>query len=243
MRNDGRSFSQLRPIRITPNFTKNPDGSVLMESGETRVLCTVHVEDGVPGWRRNSKPPQGWLTAEYSMLPGSTHSRSKRERNHVGGRTQEIQRIIGRSLRGIIDLSKCPDLTFMIDCDVLQADGGTRTAAITGAYVALKIAIDKMLRSGKLKQNPLIDGVAAISVGILKNNILVDLDYSEDSKADIDMNIVVTHSGKFLEVQGTAENSSFSKEQLDAMLDAASSVLKSSFELQSIAIDGKIAES
>ena len=243
MRKDGRSSSQLRPIRITPHFTKNPDGSVLIETGETRVLCTVNVEETVPHWRRNSKPPQGWLTAEYSMLPGSTHSRSKRERNHIGGRTQEIQRLIGRSLRGIVDLSKCPDFTFMIDCDVIQADGGTRTAAITGAYVALNIAVDKYLRNGKLKQNPLVDGLAAVSVGIYKGDVLVDLDYSEDSEADIDMNVVMTHSGNFLEVQGTAEKASFSKEQLDAMLDSSSTVLQSTFELQSMAAEGKVVES
>ncbi|MFK7823905.1 MAG: ribonuclease PH [Oligoflexales bacterium] len=243
MRNDGRSASQLRPLRITPNFTKNPNGSVLIETGETRVLCTVNVEDSVPNWMRNSKPPKGWLTSEYSMLPSSTHSRTKRERGHIGGRTQEIQRLIGRSLRGIMDFSKCPDMTFMVDCDVLQADGGTRTAAITGAYVALKIAVDKLLRSGKLKKNPLIDGVGAVSVGLIKDEVYVDLDYKEDSNADTDMNVVMTHSGKFLEVQGTAEKASFDKEQVCQILDSAQEALKSSFELQNLAADGQTVES
>ncbi|NRA43702.1 MAG: ribonuclease PH [Oligoflexales bacterium] len=243
MRHDGRATSQLRPIRITPNFTKNPNGSVLIETGETRVLCTVNVEDSVPNWMRNVRPPQGWLTAEYSMLPSATHSRTKRERNHIGGRTQEIQRLIGRSLRGVMDFNKCPDMTFMVDCDVLQADGGTRTAAITGAYVALKIAVDKLIRSGKLKKNPLIDGVGAVSVGLIKDEVYVDLDYKEDSNADTDMNVVMTHSGKFLEVQGTAEKASFSKEQVTEILSSAEEALKSSFELQNLAADGQTVES
>lgn len=243
MRSDGRSSIQTRPIRITPNFTKNPAGSVLIETGETRVLCTVHVDDGVPNWMRNSNPPQGWLTAEYSMLPGATHSRMKRERNFVSGRTQEIQRLIGRSLRGIIDFKKCPDMTFMVDCDVIQADGGTRTAAITGSYVALKIAIDKLLRSGKLKTNPLTDGVAAVSVGIKEGKILVDLDYKEDSQADIDMNLVFTHSGKILEIQGTAERAAFSKEEVNNTMNAAEEALSKTFELQQQAADYQTVES
>lgn len=242
MRKDGRSSGQARPLRITPNFTKNPYTSVLIETGNTQVLCTVTVEDSVPGWMRNAKPPKGWLTAEYSMLPGSTHSRSRRERSHVGGRTQEIQRLIGRSLRGIMDFKKCPDMTFMIDCDVLQADGGTRTASITGAYVALKMAVDSLLREGRLKQNPLKDGIAAVSVGIKEEQILVDLDYEEDSTADVDMNVVMTHSGKLLELQGTAEKAAFSKNEVLAIIDAAEESLKSTFELQQLAADGQKVE-
>ncbi|MCX6116489.1 MAG: ribonuclease PH, partial [Proteobacteria bacterium] len=162
MRNDGRMSRQMRPIRFTPDFTKHATASVLVEFGETKVLCTVFAEDGVPPFLRHSSPPQGWLTAEYSMLPGATHSRSKRERQNVGGRTQEIQRLIGRALRGVIDLNACPDVTLTIDCDVIQADGGTRTASITGAYVALKMACDRLMRSGKIKRQPIIDGVGAV---------------------------------------------------------------------------------
>ena len=239
MRHDGRENGQARALRFTPNYTMNPDGSVLVETGHTRVLCTVNVEDSVPHWMRNMKPAQGWLTAEYSMLPGSTHSRSKRERSHTSGRTQEIQRLIGRSLRGVMDFKKCPDMSFMVDCDVLQADGGTRTAAITGAWVALRIAVDKMLASGKLKKDPMTDGVAAVSVGIKNNEVLVDLDYKEDSSADIDMNVVMTHSGKILEIQGTAEKASFTKEQVMEIIDAAENSLKHSFLLQAAAVEKK----
>lgn len=243
MRKDGRVSGQLRPIRITPHFIKHADGSALVEMGDTKVICTVTVEDGVPGWMRAQKNVSGWLTAEYSMLPAATHSRTKRERNSVGGRTQEIQRLIGRSMRGIFDTSKCPDLTFLIDCDVIQADGGTRTASINGAYVALKLAVDAMLRKGKIKNNPIKDSLAAVSVGISNGQLLVDLNYDEDSTADLDMNVVMTQSGKFLEIQGTAERHSFSKEQVLQIMDAAQSSLESVFELQVQAIEGQIAES
>ena len=238
LRHDGRSSGQMRPIRIIPNYTKNAAGSVLIEYGETRVICTVSVEDGVPSFLRNSNPAQGWLTAEYSMLPGATTTRSRRERPAPSGRSQEIQRLIGRSLRGIIDLKKCPDLTLTVDCDVIQADGGTRTASITGAYVALKIAIDSLLRSRKLHSNPLTDAVAAVSVGLRDGDVLVDLDYKEDSTADLDMNIVMTQSGKFLEVQGTAEKAAFTKTQIDQILEAAEEALKPCFDLQNQAADG-----
>jgi ribonuclease PH len=243
MRKDGRVSGQLRPIRITPHFIKHADGSALVEMGDTKVICTVTVEDGVPGWMRAQKNVSGWLTAEYSMLPGATHTRTKRERNSVGGRTQEIQRLIGRSMRGIFDTSKCPDLTFLIDCDVIQADGGTRTASINGAYVALKLAVDAMLRKGKIKNNPIKDSLAAVSVGISNGQLLVDLNYDEDSTADLDMNVVMTQSGKFLEIQGTAERHSFSKEQVLQIMDAAQSSLESVFELQIQAIEGQVAES
>ena len=242
MRKDGRASRQMRPVRITPDFTKNATSSVLVEFGETKVLCTVFAEDGVPGFLRHASPPQGWLTAEYSMLPGATHSRSKRERQSVGGRTQEIQRLIGRSLRGVIDLNACPEVTFTIDCDVLQADGGTRTASITGAYVALKMACDRLMRQGKLKRNPLTDGVAAVSIGISGGELLCDLNYAEDSTAELDMNVVITHSGKFLEIQGTAEKGSFTKEQVMSIMDLAFEALGSVFSAQSQAADGQVAE-
>jgi ribonuclease PH len=234
----------MRPLRITPNFTKHADGSVLIEQGDTKVLCTVSVEEGVPGFLRNAHPPQGWLTAEYSMLPGATDTRSRRERSGaLSGRTQEIQRLIGRSLRGIIDLNRCPDLTFTIDCDVIQADGGTRTASITGAYVAMKLAVQRLMRAGRLKANPLTDAVAAVSVGLKASNLLVDLDYKEDSSADLDMNVVMTQSGKILEIQGTAERQAFTKDDVVRIIEAAEEGMAHIFELQSIAADGRVAES
>ena len=242
MRNDGRTKGQMRPLRITPDFTKNATSSVLIEFGDTKVLCTVFAEDGVPSFLRGANPPQGWLTAEYSMLPGATLSRSKRERQSVGGRTQEIQRLIGRSLRGVVDLTACPDVTLTIDCDVLQADGGTRTASITGAYVALKIACDRLMRAVKIKRSPITDGVAAVSIGIIKGDLYCDLNYLEDSSAELDMNVVVTHSGRFLEIQGTAERGSFSKDQVIGIMSLAEESLKPVYAAQNAAIDGQIAE-
>jgi ribonuclease PH len=230
-------------MRITPNFTKHAAGSVLIECGETKVICTVCVDEGVPGFLRNAEPSQGWLTAEYSMLPGATNTRSRRERQAVGGRTQEIQRLIGRAIRGVIDLRLCPDLTFTIDCDVIQADGGTRTTSITGAYCALKIAIDKLIRNKRLNQNPLTDGLAAVSVGLKDGELQVDLDYIEDSSADLDMNVVLTQSGKILEIQGTAERAAFSKDEVVRIIDAAEEALAPIFDLQNSAADGQIVES
>ncbi len=238
MRHDGRTSDQMRPLKITPNFTKNATGSALVEFGDTRVLCTAMIEDGVPGFLRNAQPPQGWLTAEYSMLPGSTLTRSKRDRQNVSGRTQEIQRLIGRAVRGIIDLAACPDLTIQLDCDVLQADGGTRTASITGAYVALSLAVGKLLRTGRLKRNPLRDGVAALSVGLKNGEFLVDLNYVEDSSAELDMNVVMTHSGKILEIQGTAEKGAFEKHQVLKIMELAEEALKPVFAAQLQANDG-----
>ncbi len=244
LRVDGRSSMQMRPLRLTPHYTKTAAGSVLVEQGDTRVLCTVSVEDGVPSFLRNSQPAQGWLTAEYSMLPGSSTTRIRRERGGmVSGRTQEIQRLIGRSIRGIVDLTKCPDVTFAIDCDVIQADGSTRTASITGAYVALKIAVAKLLRSGRIKQNPIHDSVAAVSIGIRKGQLLVDLNYAEDSTADLDMNVVLTQGGKILEIQGTAERQAFSKEDVIHIIEAAQECLSPVFELQLAAADGQTVES
>jgi ribonuclease PH len=245
IRHDGRTSGQMRPLRIIPNFTKHADGSVLVELGDTKVICTVSVDESVPPFLRNAQPPQGWLTAEYSMLPGATNTRSRRDRggNGVSGRTQEIQRLIGRSLRGVINLNQCPDLTFTIDCDVIQADGGTRTASITGAYVALKIAVSRLLRAGKLKQNPMTEAVAAVSVGLKGGSLLCDLNYVEDSSADLDMNVVMTQSGKILEIQGTAERMAFTKEDVMRIIDAAQEALEPAFELQQIAADGRVAES
>lgn len=242
MRNDGRSTSQMRPIRMTPDFTSNAEASVLIEVGSTKVLCTVTAEDQLPNWMRNQKGKSGWLTAEYSMLPGSTHTRSRRERGSVSGRTQEIQRLIGRSLRGIVDLKKCPDMTLTVDCDVLQADGGTRTTSITGAFVALRLAVSSLMRKGKLKHDPITEPLAAVSVGVLNEKIYVDLNYEEDSNADLDMNVVMTSSGKILEIQGTAEKQAFTKEQVNLIIDAAAEALIPVFELQSSASDGQIVE-
>lgn len=236
-RSYGRTASQTRPARIIPHYLKSPPGSVLIEMGDTRVICAVSCEDSVPPFLRGKG--QGWLTAEYAMLPSATGSRTKRERTSVSGRTQEIQRLIGRAIRGIIDLTALPEITLTIDCDVIQADGGTRTASVTGAYVALKLAVDKLLASGKIKRNPLRDGVAAVSVGLVGQNFLVDLDYSEDSNADLDMNLVMTHSGKLLEIQGTGEKSSFSKDQVMTIMDLGEEALKDLFELQKLGCEGQ----
>jgi len=221
-RSNGRTNSQIRPIQIFPKYLIHPMGSALIEMGNTKVLCSATVEDGIPSWMRASGlRGQGWLTAEYSMLPGSTSDRNRRERQNISGRTQEIQRLIGRSLRSIIDLKQIGERTITIDCDVLQADGGTRTTSITGAYVALRLAIENLLKLGKLKTNPLKDSVCAVSVGIIESDILVDLDYQEDMKAEVDLNVVMTSDGQLLEVQGTAEKRPYSREQLNKMLDAA----------------------
>jgi ribonuclease PH len=205
MRPSKRSAHQLRAISITPHFTVHAEGSVLIECGNTRVLCTASVENGVPSHKKGSG--EGWVTAEYGMLPRSTHTRSRREAasGKQSGRTQEIQRLIGRSLRAIIDLKKLGERQITLDCDVLQADGGTRCASITGAYVALAIACNKLVAAGTLTQTPLTDSVAAVSVGIYKDHAVLDLDYDEDSNCETDMNVVMTGSGGFVEVQGTAE--------------------------------------
>ena len=243
IRSDGRSLEQLRPIRITPNVSKHATGSALIEMGDTKVITTVTIEDGVPAFLRHQQPPQGWLTAEYSMLPAATNPRTKRERPSPSGRSQEIQRLIGRSLRASIDLKLCLEKTFYVDCDVLQADGGTRTASINGAYVALKLATDRLIREGKLKQNPIIDSVVAISLGLKNSEIFLDLNYEEDSNIDLDINLVLTGSGKIIEIQGTGERDSFSKEQLNSIIDTAFGAYSTISELQNIAIEGQIAES
>lgn len=214
MRKDGRALNELRLFELIPDFTQNPLGSVLCSMGNTKVLCTVCVETGVPRWLKGSG--EGWITAEYSMLPGATDRRSEREstRGKVGGRTMEIQRLIGRSLRGVADLRALGERTLWIDCDVLQADGGTRTAAITGAYVSLAIACGRLLADGSIKRNPLRDSVGAISVGVVGGEIMLDLPYEEDVRAEVDMNVVGTGSGALIEVQGTGEGATFSEKQL-----------------------------
>lgn len=220
-RNDGRTPDQLRPVSFESGFTRYAEGSVLVSFGDTKVLCNATVEESVPPFLRGQG--KGWVTAEYAMLPRATHQRTAREsiRGKVGGRTHEIQRLIGRSLRAVIDLNALGERSVQIDCDVLQADGGTRTASITGAYVALCQAINRLQADGLLKKSPIIDSVAAVSVGIADGVALLDLDYSEDSTADVDMNFVITGDGRFVEVQGTAEEVPFSIAEMDAMRDKA----------------------
>ncbi|MDO4894009.1 ribonuclease PH [Moraxella sp.] len=221
MRQDGRQFNELRPISFTRHYTKHAEGSVLVCFGDTKVLCTASIEVGVPRWLKGQG--KGWLTAEYGMLPRATGTRTQREavRGSQSGRTQEIQRLIGRSLRAMLDLSKLGEHTIHIDCDVIQADGGTRTASITGAAVALIDALEQLQRTKKLSQDPLLGLVAAVSVGVKNGKVMLDLDYSEDSTCDTDLNVVMTQAGGFIEIQGTAEDKPFSKEEAEQMLDLA----------------------
>lgn len=237
-RPSARAAEQLRDIRITRHYTKHAEGSVLVEFGDTKVICTVSVESGVPRFLKGQG--QGWLTAEYGMLPRSTGTRNAREasKGKQGGRTLEIQRLIGRSLRAALDLSKLGENTLYIDCDVIQADGGTRTASITGAMVALVDALEAMKTKGALKQNPLKQMVAAVSVGIYQGIPVLDLDYVEDSSAETDLNVVMTDAGGFIEVQGTAEGAPFHPEELNAMLSLAQAGLNQLFEAQRIALAG-----
>jgi ribonuclease PH len=221
MRNDGRGREDLRPITITRNFTKHAEGSVLIEFGDTRVLCTASVEESVPPFLKGKGT--GWVTAEYAMLPRATHTRSPREaaKGKQTGRTLEIQRLIGRSLRAVTDLNKLGERSITIDCDVIQADGGTRTASITGAYIALIDALTTLESRGLLTEIPIKEAVAAVSVGIVGGEALLDLNYMEDSSAEVDMNFVITSSGRFVEVQGTAEAEPFTSSQMDVMRDLA----------------------
>ncbi|MBN8487158.1 MAG: ribonuclease PH [Burkholderiales bacterium] len=220
-RSADRAVNALRPLRITRGFTRHAEGSVLIEFGQTRVLCTASVEEKVPPHQKGSG--EGWVTAEYGMLPRATHTRGAREaaKGKQSGRTQEIQRLIGRSLRAVFDLKALGERTITLDCDVLQADGGTRTAAITGAFVAARDAVNGLLASGALKTDPIREPVAAISVGIVQGTPLLDLEYTEDSACDTDMNVVMTGSGGFVEVQGTAEGVPFSRAEMDALLQLA----------------------
>jgi ribonuclease PH len=235
-RHDGRLANALRPVRMTRQFTKHAEGSVLIEFGDTRVLCTASVEDKVPPHQKGSG--QGWVTAEYGMLPRATHTRSSREaaKGKQTGRTQEIQRLIGRSLRAVFDLSLLGERTITLDCDVLQADGGTRTASITGAYVAACDAVRQLMAQGKLAQSPVLSPVAAISVGIVQGVPVLDLDYEEDSNCDTDMNVVMTGAGHFVEVQGTAEGVAFSRAEMDQLLALADKGIAELIALQQAAL-------
>ena len=220
MRIDSRKNDELRPIKFTHDFTKHALGSVLVEFGETKVLVCANFEDAIPKWM-DKDSPEGWLTAEYSLLPSSTETRCQRERTKISGRTQEIQRLIGRSLRACIDLNKIKGKTFIIDADVIQADGGTRTASICGAYVAICDMVKKLLKEGLINENPIIEPIGAISAGIVNNEVIVDLCYQEDSNAQVDSNIVLTASGKVIEFQTTAEGLPFEKTQLDEIYNVA----------------------
>jgi ribonuclease PH len=232
MRSDNRPADQLRPTTLTPDYLPHAEGSVFIEAGRTKVICTASVEDRVPGFLRNTG--KGWVTAEYGMLPRATNTRTQREASagKVGGRTQEIQRLIGRSLRSVMNLNAIGERTVWIDCDVIQADGGTRTASITGAFVALALALEKMRERDMIRTIPLLDFVAAISVGIVDNEPLLDLAYEDDSRAEVDMNVVKTGDGRFIEVQGTAEGLPFGREALDTLLDLADTGIKQLVEKQ-----------
>lgn len=241
MRADGREPVQLRPVHIEPNYLKHPEGSVLISVGDTKVICAASIEDRVPPFMRGEG--KGWITAEYSMLPRATEQRNIREssKGKVSGRTMEIQRLIGRALRAIVDLSAIGERTVWIDCDVIQADGGTRTASITGAFVAMAFALNKLAEKKALAKFPIIDFLAATSVGILKNNqIVLDLNYVEDSNAQVDMNIVMTGNGEFVELQGTGEEATFSQQELLELLGVAQEGLMELFEYQKKALGEEI---
>lgn len=239
-RPSGRRPGQLRPVRIERGYTRHAEGSVLVSFGDTRVLCTASAEPGVPRFLRGKN--QGWVTAEYGMLPRSTHSRMDREaaRGKQGGRTQEIQRLIGRSLRAAMDLGKLGENTVTIDCDVIQADGGTRTAAITGACVALADAIAHLRDAKRIKENPLLNMVASVSVGVYAGEPVLDLDYQEDSRAETDMNVVMNSDGGFIEIQGTAEGAAFSEDEFNTMLGLARNGIADLFRIQQMALAGAL---
>lgn len=234
MRMDGRREDQLRTIKIVPDFLKQAYSSVLIEWGNTRVICSATVAYEVPQWMKNEKKKGGWITGEYQLLPTSTHTRVKRERNGLSGRTQEIQRLIGRSLRGACDLEKIDGITIYIDCDVIDADGGTRCASITGAMIALKRALNKLHAQGKVPADAFTQDIAAVSIGIVDGKVLLDLCYEEDKDAQVDMNVVMGADGKIIEIQGTAEGKSFSRAELDAMVNIAEKGLKEIFEIQKV---------
>ncbi len=236
-RHDGRQTDELREVRIETGYTMHAEGSVLISCGNTKVLCNASVEDRLPPWLRGAK--QGWVTAEYSLLPRSTHTRNQREasRGKQGGRTLEIQRLIARSLRAVVDLEAIVDQSITVDCDVLQADGGTRTASITGAYVALVLATRWLQSEGRIKRDPIHGSVAAVSVGICGSQPVLDLDYVEDSNAETDMNVVMNEAGAFIEVQGTAEGHAFQRSELDQMLELAGSGITELMVCQQAALD------
>jgi ribonuclease PH len=239
-RSGGRGAHEARGLKLTPGFVATAEGSVLIEVGHTRVLCNATVENGVPGWMRNSG--RGWVTAEYGMLPRATLTRSPREaeKGKIGGRTHEIQRLIGRSLRGVVDMKLLGERTVILDCDVLQADGGTRTAAITGACTALALALGKLLQAGSLKENPMREMVAATSVGVVDGRVLLDLAYEEDSRAEVDMNVVMTSGGGLVETQATAEKGTYTRKQLDEMLDVAEAGIRELLAAQKACLAGQV---
>ncbi len=241
-RPDRRSVNELRTIRFETGIAPYAPGSVLVSFGNTRVICAASIDNRVPGWMRVQKVEGGWLTAEYSMLPYSTLDRKQRDisRGKSDGRTIEIQRLIGRSLRAVFDLKKFNGKTLWIDCDVLQADGGTRTASITGAYVAAQIAIQKLIATGELKENPFSDSIAAVSVGVFENEPVLDLNYIEDKDASVDANLVMTGSGQFVEVQSSGEEATFTREELDILLDLGAKGIHSIIQMQNEAIDAAI---
>lgn len=232
MRTNERKNNELRPIEFIPNYIMHPEGAVLISVGNTKVICTATIENKLPPFMRGQG--KGWITAEYSMLPRATNTRNVREsaRGKLSGRTMEIQRLIGRSLRAAVDLEKLGERTIWIDCDVIQADGGTRTASITGSVVAMKLAFDKLVAEGVLKESPLKEHLAAISVGIKDGEVILDLDYEEDSSAEVDMNVIMTESGQFVEIQGTGEEATYSHAELLQMLDVASQGIKQLIEAQ-----------
>lgn len=236
-RRDGRKANELRPVKLIRGYTKNAPGSVLIQTGDTVVLCTACWEQGAPRWKQEFGG--GWITAEYDMLPGATGERRRRNRTRIDGRTQEIQRLIGRSLRAVVDLNGLGENSILIDCDVLQADGGTRTASITGAYVALCDALRVAIRNKWLSKPPVKEPVAAVSVGKVGGRMLLDLDYEEDVTAEVDMNVVMTGSGRFVEVQGTGEQTTFSREELDRLLRQASCGIRKLVDVQNKALRGK----
>lgn len=236
MRHDQRRFDELRPIEIIRGFTGSAPGSVLIKAGRTTVLCTASIDESVPPWKMREENPTGWLTAEYNMLPGSTSPRKQRERSKVDGRTNEIQRLVGRSLRSIVDFSALGPRTITIDCDVLEADGGTRTLSITGGYIALVDALRTLKDALPADRPVLTASVAAISVGVVNGEVLLDLCYVEDSRADVDMNVVMTSKGEFVEVQGTGENRTFSRELLNRQLDIAEAGIRQLMKLQDEAL-------
>lgn len=231
MRNNNRKNDEMREIKVTKNYIIHPEGSVLIEFGNTKVICNATVEEKIPRWLRGTG--SGWITAEYSMLPRATNTRVQREstKGKLSGRTMEIQRLIGRALRATIDLEKLGERTIMIDCDVIQADGGTRTASITGAYLALELAIEKLIDERKLKEMPIKAKVAAISVGKVRNELLLDLEYEEDSRADVDMNIVMNDKGEFIELQGTGEEATFTQTELLKFIELSKNAFDKLFKL------------
>ncbi|ASQ49236.1 MAG: ribonuclease PH [Leptotrichia sp.] len=237
MRNNNRKNDEMREVKVTKNYIIHPEGSVLIEFGNTKVICNATIEEKIPRWLKMDNSSKGihsgWIAAEYSMLPRATNTRVQREsiKGKISGRTMEIQRLIGRSLRAVIDLEKLGDRTIMVDCDVIQADGGTRTASITGAYLAVELAIEKLIDENKLKEIPIKSKVAAISVGKVRNEIILDLDYEEDSAADVDMNIIMTDKGEFVEIQGTGEEATFTQNELLKFIELSKNAFNKLFTL------------